>query len=106
MVIKLMLVSWFKCAEDSINCKFFTVNTTEFAFVYEKKYYLQVYLDNYFNHGFEFQKPLCNICHGLLMVCLINTVKRANCSCFLHDISKSDVTYLLEHSVLDDRWYI
>ena len=37
MMIKLMLVSWFKCAEDSIKCKFFTVNTTDFAFVYEKK---------------------------------------------------------------------
>ena len=55
MGIKLMLVSWFKCAEDSINCKFFTVNTTDFAFVYEKKYYLQVYLDNCANNNVNAQ---------------------------------------------------
>ena len=32
--------------EDDMECEYFTVITIDFLLVYEKKYYLQVYLDN------------------------------------------------------------
>ena len=32
---------------DDIECKSFTVISTEFLLVYDNKYHLQVYLDNY-----------------------------------------------------------
>ena len=32
--------------EDDIECKYFTVTSIDSLFVCEKKYYLQIYLDN------------------------------------------------------------
>ena len=33
--------------EDDIECEFFTVISIHYLLIYEKKYYLQVYLDKY-----------------------------------------------------------
>ena len=66
----------------------------------------------YFNHRFKFQNSVCSCCHDLTMLCLnlsdisIIVVKRVDYLCIIHDISKSDVIYLLENSVLDDCGYI
>ena len=59
------------------------------------------------NNGFIY-----NGCHDLLMLCLnisnitIITAKGIDYHCIIHDISKSDASHLLEHSVLGDGGYI
>ena len=66
-----------------------------------------VFYNWYFNHGVEFQKSVCNICHCLLMWCLsisditINTAKGADYDC-VSRLSRFDAIYLLEHSLIDD----
>ena len=66
----------------------------------------------YSNHGFKFQKCLCNGCHVLLMMCLninditIITVKGIDERRITQDISKYDAIHLLENSVPDDCGYI
>ena len=65
----------------------------------------------FFNHGFEFQYSVCNVCHALSMFCLnisdiaIITVKNVDYHCIIHKISKSEGIRLLENSVLKDRGY-
>ena len=65
----------------------------------------------YLNHGFKFQKCVCNDCHDLIM-CLglsditIITVKSIDYCCIFNDIIKSDVIHFLQNSVFDDRGYI
>ena len=55
----------------------------------------------YFNHGFKFQKSVCNSCHNLLMLCLnisditIITVKSIDYHCIINGMSKSDAINLL-----------
>ena len=83
--------------EDYIECESFTVISIDSLLVYNKKYYLQEYLDNrvykvvnkqmtdtksssskecmichywFFNHGFKFQGYVCNGGHDLKMQCL------------------------------------
>ena len=34
-------------SEDDIECGYFTVISIDYLLIYENKYYLQVYLDNY-----------------------------------------------------------
>ena len=80
--------------EDYIECESFTVISIDSLLVYNKKYYLQEYLDNriykvvnkqmtdtksssskecmichywFFNHGFKFQDYVCNGGHDLKM---------------------------------------
>ena len=63
----------------------------------------------YFNHGFKFQKLVCNDCHDLLMLRLnisdiaIITVKGIYYRCIIHGISKSDAIHLLENPMLNNR---
>ena len=56
----------------------------------------------YFNHGFKFQKSVCNGCYDLLII----IVKGIDYHCIIHNISKSDAINSLENSILDDRGYI
>ena len=37
---------WFNVPEDDIECESFIVISIDYLFVYENRYYLQVYLDN------------------------------------------------------------
>ena len=34
-------------SEDDVECAYFTVISIDYLLIYENKYYLQVYLDNY-----------------------------------------------------------
>ena len=64
------------------------------------------------DHGIKYQDSICNGCHDWLVQCIdisnIITiiVKGANYCCTIHDISKCDVIFLSENSVLDDSGYI
>ena len=57
-----------------------------------KEYLLCHYL--FFNHGFNFQNSLCNVCHDLMRMCLnlsnlaIITVKGVDYCCIIHNIGK------------------
>ena len=50
----------------------------------------------FFNHGFEFQDFVCNVCHDLTMLRLnisdnvIIIVKMVDYRCIIHDISKPE----------------
>ena len=61
----------------------------------------------FLNHGFKFQDYVCNGCYDLSIFCVyisdiaIVTAKNVDYRCIIHDISKSEATYLLENSVLD-----
>ena len=65
-----------------------------------------------FNHGFEFQDSVCNVCHDLTMlsvnicdIAIIN-VKNIDYRCIIHNIRKSEAINLLKNSVLKDHGYI
>ena len=66
----------------------------------------------YFNHGFKFQKPLCNVWHDLLMMSPNNSdisiifVKGVDYHCIIYDVRKSDTIHLLENSMLNDCGFI
>ena len=66
----------------------------------------------FFKHGFKFQESICNGCHDFTMLCLnfsdidIIIVKGVDYRCIIHNISKSETTYLLNNSVHEDRGYI
>ena len=55
---------------------------------------------------------ICNGCHNLSMLCLnisdiANiTVKSVDYRCIMYNITKSEATYLLENSVLEDLGYL
>ena len=63
----------------------------------------------FFNHGFEFQYSLCNVCHDLPMLnanisdISIITIKNVDYRCIIHNISNTEVINLLENSALQDR---
>ena len=71
-----------------------------------------IYHYRFFNHGFEFQDPLCNSYFDWTMLSVnisnnaLVTVKNADYCCIIHDISKSEVTNLLRNYVLEGRGYI
>ena len=54
----------------------------------------------YFNHGFKYQKSICNGCHDLTMLCLnlsditIIAFKGVGYRCLIHDFRKSEVIHL------------
>ena len=56
----------------------------------------------YFNHGCEYQNPICNRCQDLTMLYLnlsniaITIVKVVNYCCIIQGISKSKAIYLLK----------
>ena len=66
----------------------------------------------FFNHGFKFQDYVCNGCHGLTMLSVnindiaITTVENFDYNYIIYKIRKSDVTDLLNNSVLENRGYI
>ena len=61
----------------------------------------------FFNHGFEFQNSVSNVCHDLTMLCLnlrnisIITLEGVNYRGIIYQISKSEAVHLLENSVLE-----
>ena len=63
----------------------------------------------YFNHGFNFQKSVCNGCYDLIMLSVnisdiaVNTVKSADYHCIIYNISKSEAIYIFENYLLHDR---
>ena len=62
------------------------------------------------NHGFEFQDSVCNGCHDLRMLSVnirdtvIITVKNVDYRCIIHNISKSEVIYLLKNLYALRSW--
>ena len=83
----------------------------------------------FFNHGFEFQNSVCNVCHDLAMLsanisdiaiitiknidyrCILSanisdiaiiTIKNIDYPCIMHSISKYKAINLSESSVLED----
>ena len=66
----------------------------------------------FFHHGLEFQNPIYNGWHNLMMLCLnfsdtaIVTVKGVDYRCIIYNISKYESIHLSENSVLEDRGYI
>ena len=66
----------------------------------------------FFNHGFKFQDSVCNSWHDLTILCLnitnfvIVTVKGVDYHCIIHDITRSNPTYLSENSVFKNCGYI
>ena len=65
----------------------------------------------YFDHGFNFQNFVCNVCHNLTMLCFnisnvaIITIKRVDYRCVIHDINSFDAINLSENSKVNDRKY-
>ena len=65
----------------------------------------------YYNDGFKFLNYFCNECQDLSMLCLdinyfaIITVKVVNYH-IIHNLSQSEVLYLLENFVFDDCGYV
>ena len=47
MVIKFKHIFWLKVPEDDVECESFTVISIVSLIVYENKYHMQVYLDNW-----------------------------------------------------------
>ena len=64
----------------------------------------------FLNHGFEFQDSVCNCCHDLRMLSVnirdivIITVKNVDYRCIIHNISKSEVIYLLKNLYALGSW--
>ena len=58
------------------------------------------------------QKSVCNGCHDLLMMSsVINniaiiTIEGVDCRCIIYGVSKSDIIYLTENYVVNDRGFI
>ena len=58
------------------------------------------------------QKSVCNGCHDLLMMSpVINniaiiTIEGVDCCCIIYGVSKSDIIYLTENYVVNDRGFI